>query len=69
MFMYMKLGLQQRISACHAAMPRTLARYALASALRLYGCALAIVCFTLLKIQASSHFMYMNFTTQNIDAL
>ena len=57
MFMYMKLGLQRRISACRTAAPRTLARcrcmrkplHCDCTAVRLPWV------FTLLKIQASIH--------------
>ena len=49
MFMYMKLGLQRRISD-----PGKVLMHALASALQLHGCALAM-CVILLKIQASIH--------------
>ena len=52
--MSMKLGLLRRIPACRTAVPRTGMEHALASALRLHSCALAM-CVTLLKLQASSH--------------
>ena len=57
MFMYMKLDLQRRISACRTAVPRTLSRYRCMRLPVHCDCTAArLPCvFTLLKIQASIH--------------
>ena len=61
MFMYMKLGLQCRISSCRTAAPSLgkVSMHALASALRLHGCALAChVCLLYWKYRL--WFMYIH---------